>query len=237
MFLTKPYQCSIIKCIIVCYATSINALQYSDIDGEFNHQDVSTCDKNEDKDLNNCNNKSTKENEHNFSVPHFKTIVTSTTSGRLGNHLISYMHLMRLEFNFDVRILTEKVVKKSLDVFFKNVNNIQTVDDDACGYYEFIEQLDKAEDDLIINLFREKSGINVTMERGPDGIRISPIEVAMKYGAEINAGMYSYKTQFLQNIKTANIVIPSDCNYKVMHKGNYYQMKHAVIVILGILWQ
>ena len=49
MFLTKPYQCSIIKCIIVCYATSINSLQYADIDVEFNHQDVSTCDKNEDK--------------------------------------------------------------------------------------------------------------------------------------------------------------------------------------------
>ena len=225
MFLTKPYRCSIIKCIIVCHTTLINASQSADIDPYFHHQDVLTCDKNEDKDLNNCNNKSTKKNEHTFSVPHFKTIVTSTTSGRLGNHLISYMHLMRLEFNFNVRILTEKVVKKSLDVFFKNFNSIQTVDDDACGYYEFIEQLDKAKDDLIINLFREKSGINVTMERGPDGIRISPIEVAMKYGAEINAGMYSYKTQFLQNIKTANIVIPSDCNYKVMHKGNYYQMK------------
>ena len=228
MFLTKPYRRSIIKCIIVCYTTSINASQYADIDPDFNHQGVSTCEQNEYKDLYNCNNKSTKENEQNYTLPHFKTIVSSTTSGRLGNHLVSYMHLMRLEFNFNVRILTEKVVKKSLDVLFKNFNHIQTVDDDACGYYEFIEQLDKAEDDLIINLFREKSGINVTMERGPDGIRISPIEVAMKYGAEINAGMYSYKTQFLQNINAANIVIPSDCNYKVMHKGNYYQMKHAV---------
>ena len=128
---------------------------------------------------------------------------------------------MRLEFNFNVRILTEKVVKKSLDVFFKNFNNIQTVDDDACGYYEFIEQLDTAEDDLIINLFREKSGKNVSMERGPDGRRISPIEVAIKYGAEIDAGMDSYKRQFLQSIEAASLVIPSDCNYKVIHKGNY----------------
>ena len=219
MFLTKPYRCSIIKCIIVCYTTSINASQYADIDPDFHHQDVLTCEKNEDKDLNNCNNKSTKENEHNVSVPHFKTIVTSTTSGRLGNHLISYMHLMRLEFNYNVRILTEKVVKKSLDVFFKNFNNIQTVDDDACGYYEFIEQLDKAKDDFIINLFREKSGINVTMERGPDGKRISQIEVAIKYGAEIDAGMDYYKRQFLQNIKAASLVIPSDCNHKVNIKA------------------
>ena len=235
MFLTKPYRCSIIKCIIVCYTTSINASQYADIDPDFHHQDVLICEKDENKELNNCNNNSKKENEHNSSLPHFKTIVTSTTSGRLGNHLISYMHLMRLEFNFNVRILTEKVVKKSLDVFFKNFNNIQTVDDDACGYYEFIEQLDKAKDDLIINLFRGKSGINVTMERGTDGIRISPIEVAMKYGPEIDAEMDSYKTQFLQNIKAASIVIPSDCNYKVIHKGNHYQMKHLVEK-LGTLW-
>ena len=179
MFQTKQFRWSIMRCFVVCCATSINASGYGDIDPDLNHQDVLTCEKNKDKELNNCNNKSTKENEHNFSVPHFKTVVTSTTSGRLGNHLISYMHLMRLELNFNVRILTEKVVKKSLDVFFKNFNNIQTVDDDACGYYEFIEQLDTAEDDLIINVVREKSGSKVTIEKGPDGKRISPIEVAI----------------------------------------------------------
>ena len=47
MFLTKPYRCSIIKCIIVCYTTSINASQYEDIDPDFQHQDVLICEKNE----------------------------------------------------------------------------------------------------------------------------------------------------------------------------------------------
>ena len=206
------------QCIIMFCATSNNASNYGDINPGLSDED---CDENEDKNSNTCTSKITKENEHNSNFPHFKTVVTSKTNGRLGNNLFSYMHLMCVEFHYNVTILAEKAVKKSLDTFFKNFNNIQTVDDDACGYYEFIEQLHAAEDNMIINLFREKSGSNVTMDRGPDGKRISPIEVAIKYGAEIDAGMDSYKRQFLQSIKASSLVIPSDCIYKVIHKGNY----------------
>ena len=117
--------------------TSNNASNYGDINPGLPDEDVSTCDKNEDKNLNKCNSKITKENEHSSNLPHFKTIVTSRTNGRLGNNLFSYMHLMCVELNFNVTILAEKVVKQSLVTFFKNVDNIPTADDDACGYYEF----------------------------------------------------------------------------------------------------
>ena len=53
----------------MCCATLINASEYGDIDPNFNHQDVSSYEKNEEKDFNNCKNKSTKGNEYisNFS--------------------------------------------------------------------------------------------------------------------------------------------------------------------------
>ena len=231
MFLTLPYRGTIVKCIIVCIVyctTSIAASKYEDIDPDFNYQDVSTCEKIKYKDSNICNNKSTKGNGHISYLPHFKTVVTAKTNGRLGNHLLSYMHLMRLEFYYNVTILPENVVKKSLDTFFKNFDNIQTVEDDACGYYEFFDQFDKAEENLIIDLFRGKSGIDVTIERKEGEIRIYPIEVAIKYGEEINAGFDSYKKQFIQNFKTVSKLLPSDCKYKVIHKDTDYQMKHEV---------
>ena len=217
MVLTKTYRWLIIQCIIMFCATANNASNYRDIDPDFNHKDVSTCDKNKDKNLNTCTNKITKENEHISHSPHFKTVVTSKTNGRLGNNLFSYMHLLCVEFNYNVTILAEKVVKQSLVTFFKNVDNIPTVDDDACGYYEFFDQFDKAADNLIVDLFKEKSGIDVTMERGPDGISIAPIEVAIKYGEEVNAGMDSYRKQFLQKFKADSTLLPSDCKYKVRH--------------------
>ena len=217
MVLTKPYRWFIIQCIIMFCTTSNNASNYGDINPGLPDEDVSTCDKNEDKNLNTCNRKITKENEHSSNLPHFKTIVTSRTNGRLGNNLFSYMHLMCVELNFNVTILAEKVVKQSLVTFFKNVDNIPTVDDDACGYYEFFHQFDKAADNLIVDLFKEKSGIDVTMERGPEGISISPIEVAMKYGEEVNAGMESYQKQFLQKFKADSTLLPSDCKYKVRY--------------------
>ena len=226
MFLTKPWRRSIIKFIIVCCATSINASEYGDIDPYFNHQDVSTCEKNEDKDIHNFNNNCTKGNEHSSNLPHFKTIVTSKPNGRLGNNLLSYMHLMYLEFHHNITILTEKVVKKSLDTFFKNFNKAQTVDDDSCGYYEFFEQFDKAADNLIIDLFREKSGIDVTMERRPEGINIFPIEVAIKYGEEINEGMDFYKEQFLRNFMVDSTLLPPHCKYKVSHNSINVQQKN-----------
>ena len=235
MLLKKPYGWSTLKCIIVYCATSINPLEYGDIDPGFNHQDLSTCEKTEDKGLNNCNNKITKENEHISNLPHFKTIVTSKPNGRLGNNILSYMHLMCVEFNYDVTILTEKAVKNSLDSFFKNFNDIQTVEDDACGYYEFFEQFNKASDNLIIDLLREESGINVTMKRGPDGISISPMQVAIKYGEKINAVMDSYQKQFVQNFEADSKLLPSECKYKVSHNGIDYQMKLAVLIKLGAL--
>ena len=212
MHSTKLYLWSITQGIIIFCATSNNASNYGDIDPDFNHENVLTCDKNKDKNSNTCNNKITKEIANS---PRFKTIVTSKTNGRLGNNLFSYMHLMCVEFNYNVTILAEKVVKQSLVTFFKNVDNIPTVDDDACGYYEFFDQFDKAADNLIVDLFKEKSGIDVTMERGPEGISISPIEVAMKYGEEVNAGMDSYQKQFLQKFKADTSLLPPDCKYKV----------------------
>ena len=228
MFLTNPDRWSTVKCIIVCCATSINASEYRYIDPDFNHQVVSACEKTEDKDLNNCNKKSTKGNAHSSNFPHFNTIVTSKTNGRLGNNLLSYMHLMCVEFHYNVTILAEKAVKKSLDTFFKNFNNIQTVDEGACGYNEFFDQFDKAADNLIIDLFRAKSGIDVTMERGPEGINISPIEVAIRYGEEVKAEMDSYKEQFVQRFTADNVLRPSNCKYKVSRNGIAYQIKHAV---------
>ena len=38
---------------------------------------------------------------------------------------------MCVEFSYILTILTEKVAKKSLDAFFKNLKNIQTFGDDA----------------------------------------------------------------------------------------------------------
>ena len=215
MFLTKPYILSTIQCIIVCCAISLNASVYKDIEPDLNHQDVSTCEKNEDTCLNNCRDKSANRKEHISNLPNFKTIVTSKTNGRLGNNLLSYMHLMCVEFNYNVTVLLEKAVKKSLDTFFKNFDNIQTVDDDACGYYEFFDQFNKAADKLIIDLFKEKSGIDVTMERRPEGVSISPIDVAIKYGEEINAVMDSYKEHFVKTFKADSILLPFDCKYKV----------------------
>ena len=61
---------------------------------------------------------------------------------------------MCVEFSYILTILTEKVAKKSLDAFFKNLKNIQTFGDDACGYYEFFDQLNKAIDNLIIDFFK-----------------------------------------------------------------------------------
>ena len=217
MLSIKTYRWLIIQGIIMFCATSNNASNYGDINPDFNHENVSSCENNEDKKVNTCNNKLTKENEIISNLPHFKTIVTSKTNGRLGNNLFSYMHLLCVEFNYNVTILAEKVVKQSLVTFFKNVDNIPTVDDDACGYYEFFNQFDKAADNLIVDLFKEKSGIDVTMERGPEGISISPIEVAMQYGEEVNAGMESYQKQFLQKFKADSTLLPSDCKYKVSH--------------------
>jgi len=211
MFLARPYRWSIINHIVLCCVTLINASEYGDINPDFNHQDVLTYEDNKDKHFHNCNNKSTKGNEHIASIPYFKTIVTSKPNGRLGNYLLSYMHLMCVEFSYNVTILTENVVKKSLDTFFKNFNNIQTVDDDACGYYEFFDQFHNSEDNLIIDMFKEKSGINVTMERGPEGITISPVEVAIKYGEEINEVMDSYRKQFLQNYRADG---SPECKYE-----------------------
>ena len=213
------------QCIIMFCATSNNASNYGDINPGLSDED---CDENEDKNSNTCTSKITKENEHNSNFPHFKTVVTSKTNGRLGNNLFSYMHLMCVELNYNVTILAEKVVKQSLVTFFKNVDDIPTVDDDACGYYEFFDQFDKAADNLIVDLFREKSGMDVTMDRGPEGISISPIEVAMKYGEEVNAGMDSYQKQFLQKFKADSTLLPSDCKYKVSHM--------TLCIIRSIYW-
>ena len=216
--------------ILFC-VTPINVSEYGDINLYSNHQEVSTCETFEES--NNCNHTGGKGNVYISNLPHFKTIVTSKPNGRLGNHILSYMHLLRIEFNFNVTILTEKIVKKSLDTFFKNFNKIKTVDDDACGYFEFFDQLNQAEDKFIIDLFREKSGIDVTMKRGPEGIKVSPNEVAMKYGEEINTEMHFYQKQFLQNFRADSASLPSGCKYKVIHNGEDYQMKR--IIKLGLL--
>ena len=45
---------------------------------------------------------------------------------------------------------------------------------------------------------------------------------------EIYAGMDFYKKQFLKNFTADSVLLPSDCQYKVIHIGNDNQMKHTV---------
>ena len=143
----------------------------------------------------------------------FKTVATSKTRGRLGNHLWAYMHLMFLEFTYGIDIIVEKEVKSSLTAFFKNFDNLKTVDD-VCGYNEFFTQFRDMIDGMIERRYEKLSGVDVTVTRGPQSITIDPVEVVLEHG-KINAELLADSDEFIQNFKVDYTKLPLGCPFKV----------------------
>ena len=146
----------------------------------------------------------------------FKTVATSKTRGRLGNHLWAYMHLMFLEFTYGIDIIVEKEVKSSLTAFFKNFENLKTVDD-VCGYNEFFTQFRDMIDSMIERRYEKLSGVDVTVTRGPQSITIDPVEVVLEHG-KINAELLADSEEFIQNFKVDYTKLPLGCQLKVKIK-------------------
>ena len=146
----------------------------------------------------------------------FKTVATSKTRGRLGNHLWAYMHLMFLEFTYGIDIIVEKEVKSSLTAFFKNFENLKTVDD-VCGYNEFFTQFRDMIDGMIERRYEKLSGVDVTVTRGPQSITIDPVEVVLEHG-KINAELLADSEEFIQNFKVDYTKLPLGCPLKVKIK-------------------
>ena len=149
-----------------------------------------------------------------------KTIATSKTRGRLGNHLWAYLHLMFYEFTYDIDIVVENEVKSSLTKFFKNFENLKTVDD-VCGYDEFFSQYRDMIDSLIVRQYEEMSGVKVELVREGQIAKLYPPEVALKYG-KINAESLADSKEFIDEFKVDYSKFPSGCPYKV-HVANMYK--------------
>ena len=167
------------------------------------------------KDMNSCHIKDTKEGRNSLDNPDFKSIVAYKTHGRLGNRLWSYMHLMYVEFRYNLSILTEEQVKSSLAKIFKNVDHIKIVANDTCGYKEFFNQYEDAAEAMIVRFLEKKSGVKVSLERSADGVTIHPEEVAEKYGKEVSKRRDELELQLLQEFKANYDSISSTCQYKV----------------------
>ena len=167
------------------------------------------------KDMNSCHIKDTKEGRNSLDNPDFKSIVAYKTHGRLGNRLWSYMHLMYVEFRYNLSILTEEQVKSSLAKIFKNVEHIKIVANDTCGYKEFFNQYEDAAEAMIVRFLEKKSGVKVSLERSADGVTIHPEEVAEKYGKEVSKKRDELELQLLQEFKANYDSISSTCQYKV----------------------
>ena len=146
----------------------------------------------------------------------FKTVATSKTRGRLGNHLWAYMHLMFLEFTYEIDIIVEKEVKSSLTAFFKNFETLKTVDD-VCGYNEFFTQFRDMIDGMIERRYEKLSGVDVTITRGPQSITIDPVEVVLEHG-KINAELLADSEEFIQNFRVDYTKLPLGCQLKVKIK-------------------
>ena len=148
-----------------------------------------------------------------------KTIATAKTRGRLGNHLWGYMNLMFVEISYGIEIVVEKEVKNSLTSFFKNLEDLRTIND-VCGYNEFFLQYRDMIDALLVRKYEEMSGVKVKLTREEHTVTIDPVEVVLKYG-KINAETLADSEEFIQEFKVDYSEFPTDCPYKV---SNYIIM-------------
>ena len=146
----------------------------------------------------------------------FKTIATSKTRGRLGNHLWAYLHLMFCEYTYNIDIVVENEVKNSLTRFFKNFEALKTIDD-VCGYNEFFSQYRDMIDSLIVRQYEEMSGVKVELVRSGQIVKLYPPEIGIKYG-KINAESLADSKEFIKEFKVDYTKIPSTCPYKVNAK-------------------
>ena len=142
-----------------------------------------------------------------------KTIATSKTRGRLGNHLWAYLHLMFVEYTYDIDIVVENEVKNSLTKFFKNFENLKTIND-VCGYNEFFSQYRDMIDSLIVRQYEEMSGVKVVLERSGQIAKLHPPEIGLKYG-KINAETLADSAEFIDEFKVDYTKFPPGCPYKV----------------------
>ena len=149
-------------------------------------------------------------------MKNFKTIATSKTRGRLGNHLWAYLHLMFCEYTYDIDIVVENEVKNSLTKFFKNFEALKTIDD-VCGYNEFFSQYRDMIDSLIVRQYEEMSGVKVELVRSGQIVKLYPPEIGIKYG-KINAESLADSKEFIEEFKVDYTKIPSTCPYKVSSK-------------------
>ena len=200
--------------MVLYYISSISAIiagsKSEDIDSIKCNKDVGNV-----KGLDSCDITDNKEGRNSVDNPDFKSIVAYKTHGRLGNRLWSYMHLMYVEFRYNLSILTEEQVKSSLAKVFKNVDHIKIVANDTCGYKEFFNEYENAAEAMIVSFLEKKSGVKVSLERSDDGVTIHPEEVAEKYGKEVSKRRDELELQLLQEFKANYDSISSTCQYKV----------------------
>ena len=200
--------------IVLYYILSVSALiagsESEDLDSIKCNEEIGNV-----KDVDSCHIRDTKEGRNSLDNPDFKSIVAYKTHGRLGNRLWSYMHLMYVEFRYNLSILTEEQVKSSLAKVFKNVDHIKIVANDTCGYKEFFNQYEDAAEAMIVRFLEKKSGVKVSLERSADGVTIHPEEVAEKYGKEVSKRRDELELQLLQEFKANYDSISSTCQYKV----------------------
>ena len=150
----------------------------------------------------------------------FKTIGTSKTRGRLGNHLWGYMLLLFVELKYGIQIFVENQVKESLTSIFKDLEDMKTLDD-VCGYNEFFSQFQDVIEDMMKEWYKEKSGQNVTFTRKGQTALIDPPEVAIRYGRP-NFETLADSEEFIQTFKVDYTKFPPKCPYKVT-QNNYYR--------------
>ena len=113
----------------------------------------------------------------------------------------------------DIDIVVENEVKSSLTKFFKNFDNLKTIDD-ICGYNEFFSQYRDMIDSLIVRQYEEMSGVKVELVREGQIAKLYPPEVALKYG-KINAESLADSKEFIDEFKVDYTKFPSGCPYKV----------------------
>ena len=149
------------------------------------------------------------------NLKNFKTIATTKTRGRLGNHLWAYLHLMLFEYAYDIDIVVDNEVKNSLTKFFKNFEGLKTIDE-VCGYKEFFSQYRDMIDSLIVRQYEEMSGVKVELVRSGQIVMLYPPEIAVKYG-KINAESLADSKEFIDEFKVDYSKFPPNCPYKVSH--------------------
>ena len=145
--------------------------------------------------------------------PKFQTVVVAIASGRLGNHLWSYMWLSFVKFTYGLQIFLPSSTKEALTKIFKQIGQHKTANH-ACGYNEFFLQYRDALDKMMEQWLEEQSGQNVSLIRNGERFRLEPPEIELLY-PYLNTATVADLPEFIHSFEVDYTKLHPGCLYKV----------------------